>query len=255
MLHDDTNGGVLTNREAAGLLRAAFSRAGARKVDLIFSDTCLNGMVEVLTQFRNFATVIVGSEDLEPGDGWDYEGWLRLMSENPPDTADEWGRQAVEAYRRYYHDVHAAHPCTLAAFRTSDEIASVFGKLVTKCKTIGPTGFEWLRQARDYTQAFAYRDTFDMRDFAVNLKRIASDASVKEICDELIKEFDQACVEAVKLGSSVQDSHGLAFWFPTTRYAFTNVEGTYRELDFNRETNWADYLRSQMLAPIPLPVG
>jgi hypothetical protein len=38
MLHDDTNGGVLTNYEAHGVLKAAFSRAGmeGKKVDLIF---------------------------------------------------------------------------------------------------------------------------------------------------------------------------------------------------------------------------
>ena len=64
MLHDDTNGGVLTNYEAHGVLKAAFSRAGmeGKKVDLIFSDTCLNGMIEVLEQFKEFAEVVVGSE-------------------------------------------------------------------------------------------------------------------------------------------------------------------------------------------------
>jgi Clostripain family len=81
MLHDDTNGGVLTNREAYGVLKAAFSRSHyAEPVDLIFSDTCLNGMVEVLDQFKEFATVVIGSEDLEPGDGWEYYEWFRLMS-------------------------------------------------------------------------------------------------------------------------------------------------------------------------------
>ena len=68
MLHDDTNGGVLTNLEAEGVLKAAFKRAGMTgKVDLIFSDTCLNGMIEVAEQLKDYATCIVGSEELEPG--------------------------------------------------------------------------------------------------------------------------------------------------------------------------------------------
>jgi hypothetical protein len=48
MLHDDTSGGVLTNLEAGSVLKAAFARAGmaGRKVDLIFSDTCLNGIIQ-----------------------------------------------------------------------------------------------------------------------------------------------------------------------------------------------------------------
>jgi hypothetical protein len=87
----DTSGGVLTNVEAAGVLRAGFQRAGQkRKLDMIFSDTCLNGMVEVLDQLEPFATVVVGSEELEPGDGWDYQGLYRAMSGRPPSSAVAW---------------------------------------------------------------------------------------------------------------------------------------------------------------------
>ncbi|CAN0501013.1 unnamed protein product, partial [Phaeothamnion confervicola] len=84
MLHDDTNGGVLTNLEAGAMLRAAFKDAGIDgKVDLLFSDTCLNGMVEVLEELGSVAKVIVASQDLEPGDGWDYKRWLARVVEKP----------------------------------------------------------------------------------------------------------------------------------------------------------------------------
>jgi hypothetical protein len=60
-----------------------FAVLGGKKVDLIFSDTCLNGMIEVLEQFKEFAEVVVGSEDLEPGGGWEYHEWFGLMSDSP----------------------------------------------------------------------------------------------------------------------------------------------------------------------------
>ena len=127
MLHDDTNGGVLTNLEAEGVLRAAFRRAGMTgKVDLIFSDTCLNGMIEVTEQLKDYATCIVGSEDLEPGDGWEYHEWLSRMSDNPPADAEQWAKQAVEAFGAGYEGRTDEYPCTLAAFRSENQVTATF---------------------------------------------------------------------------------------------------------------------------------
>lgn len=246
MLHDDTNGGVLTNREAYGVLKAAFSRSQyAAPVDLIFSDTCLNGMVEVLDQFKEFATVVIGSEDLEPGDGWEYYEWFRLMSAQPPHDAETWAQQAIQAFEQGYRTQFNAHPCTLGAFRTAHTLAQDFQRLIETCDNHGRTGFAWLRDARDHAQAFANRDTYDLRDFATKLQEIAGDAAVKAACVQIIEAFDQARVSAVALGAEVVDSHGLAFWFPNNRYAFQQVATTYRELAFHRTTGWADYLHNQ----------
>ncbi len=61
MLDDDTNVGALTNLEAGALFNAALRDAGMpdAQVDLIFSDMCLNGMIEVLdyagSQTQGFA--------------------------------------------------------------------------------------------------------------------------------------------------------------------------------------------------------
>jgi hypothetical protein len=149
MLHDDTNGGVLTNLEAEGVLKAAFKRAGvAGKVDLIFSDTCLNGMIEVAEQLKDYATCIVGSEELEPGDGWEYHEWLGRMSDDPPADAERWARQAVEAFGAGYAGRSDQHPCTLAAFRSENQVTEAFAGLVRALDARGDEGFAWVLRAR-----------------------------------------------------------------------------------------------------------
>jgi hypothetical protein len=246
MLHDDTNGGLLTNREAHGVIKAAFNRSNyPGPIDLIFSDTCLNGMIEVLEQFKEFATVVIGSEDLEPGDGWDYYEWFRRMSDQPSQDAETWARQATEAFEQGYQGRFNAYPCTLGAFRSSQTITQEFRDLVEKCDNHGKIGFDWLREARDNAQGFANHDTYDIRDFATKLKDISSDDAVKTACENVISAFDQARVHAVALGTEVADSHGLAFWFPNNRYAFRQVMSTYKELKFHKATGWADYLQNQ----------
>jgi hypothetical protein len=245
MLHDTTNGGVLTNREARGVLKAAFARSGAGQVDLLFSDTCLNGMIEVLDELRDFAAVVVGSEDLEPGDGWDYFEWFSRMSDAPPQDGLAWGAQAVRAFAAGYAGRPDAFPCTLGAFRSDQGATAAFTALVERCDALGAAGFGALRAARDAAQAFANRDTYDLRDFATRLKADVDDAALRGACDALLIALAAARVDSVALGDQVADAHGLAFWFPNNRYAFDQVEPTYRELQFHKASGWADYLKNQ----------
>jgi hypothetical protein len=247
MLHDDTNAGVLTNLEATGVLKAAFARAGQQeKVDVIFSDTCLNGMIEVLDQLKDFAHCIVASEELEPGDGWEYQEWLSLMSDRPPGSADAWADQAVDAFGRGYAGRTNDHPCTLAAFRSDQAISDAFAALVAALRPLGDQGFGLLLQARTRTQSFASDyDSFDLRDFADRLAATTTDQSVVTACRDLRGALDQACVRSVALGPTVKRAHGLAFWFPGSFATYERDIDTYRRLAFARHTGWADYLDTQ----------
>ncbi|VVP60003.1 hypothetical protein PS850_06153 [Pseudomonas fluorescens] len=244
MLHDDTNGGLLTNYEAHGVLKAAFSRAGilGSKIDLIFSDTCLNGMIEVLDQLKEFAQVVVASEDLEPGDGWEYQEWFSRMSDNPPMDAEEWGRQAVEAFEAGYLTRPLEHPCTLGAFRTNNNITESFKLLVSHLASHGASGMNWVKLAILDTQSFAQRDTFDIYDFAERLKTITSSNEIADACNEIQSTLDSARVHSIALGEVVKNSNGLAFWYPTTQYSYYEVSETYRKLNFNQDTGWSEYL-------------
>lgn len=249
MLHDDTSGGVLTNREAGGVLAAGFAEAGmqGQKIDMIFSDTCLNGMIEVVTELAPYAHVIAGSEELEPGDGWDYRLWLDLLSRTPPDGPEAWGSTAVEAFGRSYRDRTGEHPVTMAAFRTGVDLAGPFKRLVETLDPLGDEGFDWLDKARRNAQSFARMNTYDLRDLAVRLASTAKSAEVVTACRHLVAAHDTACIQSVAWGDDVPEAHGLALWFPTDRHTFRAVEPTYKELAFAGRTGWSAYLRKQYL--------
>ncbi|HEV8524103.1 MAG TPA: clostripain-related cysteine peptidase [Terriglobales bacterium] len=250
MLHDDTNGGVLTNYEARGVLNAAFARAGmkSKKVDLIFSDTCLNGMVEVLEQFKDFAEVCVASEDLEPGDGWDYAAWFRLLSERPPTTPADWGKQAVEAYRQGYQSRRTSWPCTLAAFHCENVITQEVGRLVKALEKAGHGGFAAVSEACNDAQSFANRDTFDLADLCTLLAGICKDSEVQLTAKAVAKAVELACVDSVSLGPEVQNATGLAMWVPRSKRSFEQVEPTYQKLEFDKTVGWSAFLANHFYA-------
>jgi hypothetical protein len=238
MLEDDSSGGILTNLEASGVVKAAFARAGTtRKFDLIFSDTCLNGMVEVVDQFKPFASAIVGSEENEPGDGWDYERFIGLMAKRPPASATTWASMAVSAYHDEYKDRPGEHPCTLAAFRTRSRLTASFAALVAAVRPLGREGFRLLDDVRADSQSFAGYNSYDIRDFATRLVEV-DDARIAPAAKGVIEAFDRACIRSTALGADVADAHGLAFWFPSSRQAYQKEGPTYRKLSFPKTTGW-----------------
>lgn len=252
MLHDDTNGGVLTNLEAAKMIDVSLKRAGISrsattgKLDLIFSDTCLNGMIEVLEELSPYADCVVGSPELEPGDGWNYEGWMKLISEHPPQNGEEWGQQAVEAFKINYEPQPKKYPCTLAAFRTNNAITDAFRNLlsVARADQGGFDAFFFIDHARSKAQAYARRDSYDIVDFAQKLVALAQNdkPALADAGRSLIAACEAAKVSWCCLGPTVQESFGLAFWFPSSRSMMRRDIGTYENLTFAKRSGWAAYL-------------
>jgi hypothetical protein len=112
----------------------------------------------------------------------------------------------------------------------------------------GSQGMNWLKLAVLDAQSFARRDTYDIRDFAEKLKTKATEGGVKASCDQIIAAFDESCVHSAALGPAVQNSRGLAFWFPTSSYSFQSVRETYAKLYFDQRTGWSKYLNSYRFA-------
>ncbi len=247
MLHDDTTGGVLTNLEAGAMLGRAFKEAGQNgKIDLVFSDTCLNGMIEVLDEIGTYANCIVASSDLEPGDGWDYRLWTTRTSDNPPATAEQWGAQAVHAFKEAYEPHPRKHPCTLGAFRSDHQITEAFTRLIAAARQDG--GFEtffFLDHARAKSQGFAQRDTYDLRDFATKVAELTASnkPNLAAAARDIITAYDAARIESCALGDMVRNSTGLAFYFPSSISQMRRDIATYERLAFSRKSGWADFLK------------
>jgi hypothetical protein len=247
MLHDDTNGGVLTNLEAGAMLRAALMDAEvAGKIDMVFSDTCLNGMIEVLDELGSVAQVIVGSQDLEPGDGWDYKTFLSRVVAQPPPAADAWGWHAVQAFHDAYQAFPRKWPCTQGCFRTDHGITAAFSELLAACrKANGFAAFVYLDHARAQAQSFAQRDSYDLRDFATRVAAITRQGmpEVSAAAQKVVAAYDAARVHSITLGKFVPNATGLSFYFPASRSQMTRDMATYERLAFARNSGWADFLK------------
>jgi hypothetical protein len=70
--YDDGSMDFLDNAEMKRALAEAQALAGQR-IDLLGMDACLMSMFEVAYQVKDRATYLVGSQEVEPMDGWPYD--------------------------------------------------------------------------------------------------------------------------------------------------------------------------------------
>ena len=67
-------------------------------LELIGFDTCLMATIDVAATFQNFSKYLVASEELEPGNGWLYSGWMGALANNPSMDGAELGRAICDTY-------------------------------------------------------------------------------------------------------------------------------------------------------------
>ena len=67
-------------------------------IDVIGFDTCLMATIDVAYTFCDVANYLVASEELEPGNGWYYTGWLQALSDDPAMGGAQLGRLICDSY-------------------------------------------------------------------------------------------------------------------------------------------------------------
>ena len=73
-------------------------------LELVGFDTCLMATVDVAAVFQNFSKYLVASEEVEPGNGWLYSGWLGELAQNP---AMDGGDLGIAICNTYYEGCEA----------------------------------------------------------------------------------------------------------------------------------------------------
>jgi hypothetical protein len=215
-----------------------------RPVDVVGMDACLMTMLEVAYQLRDHARILVGSEEVEPGDGWPYDTMLGDLTARPAMTPAELATAVVHRYGEYYSGARSA-PATQSAIdlaRLDDLVRAVDGLARTLLGALPSKDLEvalysaWRRSLRFFDNLYV-----DLHHFAANLARTTSRSDVKRACVEIqgaIEARPGPIIAARHCGPNLAAATGLSIYFPPLR----EPSIFYRELDFASRTRWADFL-------------
>jgi hypothetical protein len=184
--YDDGSGDCLDNRELKQVLAHAHRVLG-RPVDVLGMDACLMTMLEVAYQLRDHARILVGSEELEPGDGWPYTAVFGDLTARPAMTPAELAATIVRRYAEYYGaEGPEVTQSAIDLGKLNDLVRAVDALAQALLAALPSPSLEqalytaWRRTLRFFDGLYV-----DLHHFATNLGRASSLRAVQRACVEI----------------------------------------------------------------------
>ncbi len=246
---DDTDNDTLYMKEVQTALEGAKASIRARtgtavKLDVVGYDACLMGMIEVAYAMRNVADYVVGSEDLEPFDGWPYDTILGALKLNPTMLGDDLAGVIVSEYADSYTG-------STGITQSAVDLAEL-GDLVTEISdftSVATSEWAMFKSARLASEEFPHSRGVDFRDFAARVASTASSAAIQAAAADLAAAVDTFVI-AEEHSSDLSGAHGVAIYFPPTQSDYNadpdhlgyEESNTFYPVDFVNSTTWDNWL-------------
>ncbi|MFA6433700.1 MAG: clostripain-related cysteine peptidase [Elusimicrobiales bacterium] len=207
-------------------------------VDLYASDACLMQMSEVVYELKDSVPLIVGSEEIEPNDGWAYDLFLDRVRKNRTGlTPEVMAAAAVGGYNQSYRvkgqdsTISAVSTGNMAAFRQlADEWA---GLAMAKGEK------DILKRAMAGTKEYAGMDSRDFTGFLTQVASNTGSAELKSKSKELINFIGGKIVlKNATSGAEYKTSAGLGVYLPMYGY-----DANYSKLAWSVDGKWDEFLQ------------
>ncbi len=249
---DDSSKDFLDTKD----LHKAFSEAEAltgRRLDLIGMDACLMAMVEGARELAAHADYFVGSQEVEPMNGWPYALILQGLNVTPgmapADLADRVVRDYAKAYNAATRPDETVTQSAIRLAATS-ETESLTRVLVDAVLARGQEAVlrSKANEARTATVKFQDRNYRDLGDFARILADKASWEGYSEVATaaqalyaHLYARAAQAPVLQVAFRPAYAGATGMSVYLPPAEKPLSQRQkelATYRQLAFPQATGW-----------------
>ena len=160
------------------------------KFAFIGFDACLMSSYELANHIAPFADYMIASEELEPGSGWKYDGWLPTLVSNPSISIPRLGQKIVDSFIQsasssYYRGDYA----TLAV--------SDLSKLPALRKAVEKMGASLTAQIENGGYSSVMRLRQNMRSFG-EISNSASDMIDLTVFADAYAQFDKTSAKAIK---------------------------------------------------------
>jgi hypothetical protein len=259
---DDTTPGYdeLSMKELNAGLDRALAKTGVSKLDIVGFDACLMGQLDVYESIQPYARYAVGSEELVPGLGWDYQALLANLYETPDMSAVRLARHMVFDYIDYYSLVQPDDYVTMSAvdlaawpvLKTATEslAQALLEDPVLLASAVGDARAGAEAYAAYYPEDMELYAAVDLWHFASILRERSPAETVAEAAAAVMRAVESAVV-AESHGAGLTYSRGISIYFPRIAEYLAPEYGTETPL-----LRWNEFLAAYHgagLADIPSP--
>ena len=191
---------------------------GEYKIDFIGFDACLMGTLETANLMSAYATYMYGSEETEPGSGWDYTSIGSFLAKNPNADALELGKAVCDSYYAACKKDGEEYEVTLSVMDLS-KVADLVIAFDKYCENLCGVSQD------DAARASIIRNICSAKNFGGNNKAegytnmvdvggfIQSGADYATGADEVLKAIESLVVYSVR-GEMHATACGVSMYYP-----------------------------------------
>lgn len=233
---DDTSGGDKITMSELEYALSAISIQMGKNVDIVGMDACLMAMTEVAYQIKDYADILVASEENEPNDGWPYDTILGQLVSYPTMTPNQLATDIVDSYVFSYT---VSDDVTQSAIDLSymDTLANQLSAMALAIMSDTLTPSVNYINASTSSQYYDDWDFIDLNDFCNEVLAYSNSVFVKNIASNIQQTLSSAVLRWAYYGYGVDKSRGLSIYFPYTAY-----DSYYNNTNFAQDTQWDEML-------------
>lgn len=251
---ESANDDTLNSIELPAVLTEITPKIG--KIDLIGFDACLMANLEAAKVLSPFGKTMVASEELEPGNGWNYAPIFNSLTQNPQMDSVTLGKRIVDTYRDYYlgGTVGGRDKTVTLATIDLEKISAVEAAAnnlgiynQTFMKSAGRATWLQTAKARSKTEEYGVHQDeheylFDLVDYAQNLKAQKIDAATLKAANDVISATKAAVIYKIN-GEARPRSNGLSIYFPPD---IKKANAEYKSTPFSVTGKWFPFISEYM---------
>lgn len=235
----DDYGSSLDMPELTWALRAAgFNKEN--KVSLLGFDACLMSMLEIADHVSDYVSILVGSQEVEPGEGWPYHEVLAHANAAPnPETL---AKEIVDVYIESCKKLgrRGVTQSAIDLSKTRDAVAALDALGMELLSSDNLAAMEKIRLS---VQCYEMVDYVDAVDLANRIVKMCDVKSLQDAAEGLIHAIERAVIANAKWGKNVDQSHGLSVWFPPSRNLYIENRNKYLALrGIDDKAEWVEFL-------------
>lgn len=255
LCYDQKSNRCLTDQTLSRALLHLTENVIKKKFSIIGFDMCFMAMIETIVTIKDFADIMVASQEAELGEGWDYSSILKIFNEIDP-TPKELAEHIVKEHEKTfsYISYYTLSAVNLSSFTITLEQIKELTKIIyyglkNQYNNSFSNVLELCRSKRKCTH-FDESDFIDILDFFRNLLEQLPSVALqdqekeelfcKELSDQLKKVMANIENNIIinKSGKKFKRASGLSIYFPAH-----HIHGSYYNNNFATQTYWLEILK------------
>ena len=221
------------------LIGKALQNAGV-KFDFIGFDACLMANLETALAIEPYADYLIGSEETEPGEGWNYTNWIKMLDEDTSTPTLQIAKTIIDDYVNESKRNNRSSEVTQSVIDLGELVYNIKTPFAKFSKSISnklnSSEYQSVATARSNTKEFSKSSKLDQ----VDLIDLANNFNVSG-SDELVK----ALKSAIKYNKTynINNSYGLSVYFPYSSLSKVNSMIKIYD-DINMDEDYAGVVKS-----------